>query len=135
VIDHFSRCEWARFYENKSAANVVELMEEIMKNDGAPEKWLTDNGKEFVSKKVVDLMEKYGCKEQHGLPYKPSTQGSIERAHLTMQNSLDTVLIEHYKGCLPKEVKKANKILEEVIEAKNRERHSTTGHKPIEVNC
>ncbi len=133
VIDHFSQYTWARFYETKEAKNVKEFLEYIIENDGKRESYLTDNGKEFVAKKVQKLMSKYNIKEKHGKPYHPQTQGSIEKAHGPLKARLTKVLLEYHKGKLPSDLVKCNGILNRLIAAKNHEVHYTTNAIPFTV--
>jgi transposase InsO family protein len=117
---------WARFFVTKEANNVVNFLSDIMMKDGAPVRYLTDNGKEFIAKPVRELFAGYNSKEEHGKPYHPQTQGAIERAHAPLKLRLVTILLQSYNGILPKDVEECNSILDSVVHAKNTEMHYTT---------
>ena len=48
----------------------------------------SDNGKEFINKLVNALMEDNGVEYRHGQPYKPTTQGVVERANRTLKQRI-----------------------------------------------
>ena len=56
-----------------------------------------NNGGEFIADLCRDLYESYGIEERHGLPYKPSTQGSIERSHVETKNRVWANLYKHHR--------------------------------------
>lgn len=107
---------------------------EIISTHGAPERWLSDNGKEFTAGRVRELFDSFKSHESHGLPYKPSTQGAIERAHQPLKSRLDAALLEHYQGKLPSGIDAANALLQKIVQAKNSEYHFTTRCIPLMVS-
>lgn len=52
-----------------------------------------DNGREFVNRKVKDLLSKEGVTREHITPYTPEQNGLIERDNRTVQESARTMLI------------------------------------------
>ena len=46
---------------------------------------LSDNGGEFISEELKDFLKAEGIEERHGLPYKPTTQGVVERCNQTVK--------------------------------------------------
>lgn len=63
-------------------------MKDIAQKEGTPKKWHSDNGGEFTSDLIRDLIQKLGGAEVHGLPYKPRVQGGVERLNETLKNKL-----------------------------------------------
>ena len=94
---------------------------------------MTDNGKEFIAEKVRSLMASYNCKESHGKPYHPETQGSIEKSHGPLKSRLTKVLMEYHNGRLPEDLDECNVILNNIVDAKNHEVHYTTRCIPFTV--
>ena len=54
---------------------------------------LSDNGSSYVSGELADWLSDKGMSHVRGAPYRPQTQGKIERWHQTLKNR---ILLEHY---------------------------------------
>ena len=54
---------------------------------------LRDNGSNYVSGELAEWLQRKGMKHSRGAPYRPQTQGKIERWHQTLKNR---ILQEHY---------------------------------------
>lgn len=50
IVDHFTKYRWAVGVLGKHAGPVAEALYNIFSVEGAPERWHTDNGREFVNK-------------------------------------------------------------------------------------
>ena len=50
---------------------------------------ITDNGKEFKNKKLKKYCEQKGIKFIHWLPYRPHSQGVVERVHREIKKGLE----------------------------------------------
>ena len=55
------------------------------------DKLLTDNGPEFVSKDFNDTLDQFGIKHTYTTPYKPSSNGAIERVNRTVGELLRNI--------------------------------------------
>ena len=52
----------------------------------------TDNGTEFTSNAVAEIVAKYGGKVIYGAPYHPQSQGCVERFNHTVKVSIDKAM-------------------------------------------
>ena len=76
---HFSKFALLRILPNKSAESVVNELKQIWCDFGPPDILQSDNGGEFVNKEMEQLATLWQYELINGAPYKPSTQGSVER--------------------------------------------------------
>ena len=82
LIDQFSRWVEAWPLQDMKAATVVtKLMEEFFPRHGCPEMVLADNAKNFRSKLLKAFLKLMGTSQRFTTPYKPSTNGMLERWH------------------------------------------------------
>jgi len=87
----------------------------------------SDNGSEFVNKKVKNLLEKNNILFVHGKPYNPHSQGTVERVHRTVRTALICKYLESKNNF------DLVRSLKEVQNSYNNLIHSTTLKKPKEV--
>ena len=64
---------------------ICEILSQIFSTEGIPKILQSDNGGEFVSTLIRNLMPKLGIKLVNGSPYSPTTQGQIERFNRTFK--------------------------------------------------
>ncbi|KAJ3002422.1 hypothetical protein HKX48_002331, partial [Thoreauomyces humboldtii] len=88
VKDHFTAMMWHVAFFTKSSKNVCDLVEKLIREKGRPLVVLMDNGGEFIADALRALLDGEGVEWRHGTPYKPSTQGSIERSHVTTKQKV-----------------------------------------------
>ena len=84
-----------------------------MKINGLPRYLISDNCREFKNKLIIDFCEQNGVRFVHGLPYRPHSQGVVERVHRIIKFGLMC-----YKQDL-KNKYNINFALDEIIENKN----------------
>ena len=53
-----------------------------------------DNGKEFLNSIVEELLATNSVQYRHGQPYKPSTQGCVEKSNGTLQTRLAAAMLD-----------------------------------------
>ena len=63
-------------------------MTEIICRHGSPQVILSDNGTNFTSKVITNLVDLMGSHQDFSAPYNPSTNGAVERANGTLVNIL-----------------------------------------------
>ena len=85
AIDHFSKYAYAWALSAKTSEAVVMELRRIFMMFGIPVTCQADNGSEFKGM-VNELMKEKEVVYTHGQPYKPQTQGVIERFNQTIQN-------------------------------------------------
>ena len=76
---------------------------------------LSDNGSSYISGELADYINDNGMSHVRGAPYRPQTQGKIERWHQTLKNR---VLLENY--FLPSDLERQ---IERFVEHYNHERY------------
>ena len=81
MIDHGSKYRWAKGLKTKHATGVMRVVREWWYEWGRPDILHSDNGGEFSADLVADLCLEWGVQKRHGRPYRPQTQGAIERAN------------------------------------------------------
>ncbi|MGL4850996.1 MAG: reverse transcriptase domain-containing protein [Clostridium sp.] len=92
AIDHFSKWVETRVIENKSAAEIVRAIKElILDRHGTPERILSDNGLEFGNKQIQQLAEGYGFTWVYSSPYHHQTVGAVERVNQTLMRKLKKI--------------------------------------------
>ena len=73
---------------DKTAESVLKKIQKFFSYYGEPEQFGSDNGKEFVNKKIIDYIDSKNIELVRGLPYNPHSQGSMEILHQTLKKSL-----------------------------------------------
>lgn len=66
VVDSATKFGWSRMLETKQTTEVCEAFREIFHSHGAPLILHTDNGGEFESMKMNELVEEFGIISKHG---------------------------------------------------------------------
>ena len=86
VVDHFSKWLTCVPIRNKSAATVTSAFQyRVLPNlSGRPMRLLTDNGKEFVAEQFEEMLRRYDICHVYSSPYKPSSNGAVERTNRTV---------------------------------------------------
>jgi hypothetical protein len=81
VYDPFSHWPDAYPIKRQDAQSVIECFKKHIANHSAPAECLSDRGKNFMAKAVREFLEQMGTKKYETTPYKPSSNGSVERFH------------------------------------------------------
>ena len=85
IIDDATRWVFAWSYATANAVNTVDFLDKVLKR--APfniQKIRTDQGTEFVTKKVSACLHMNGIEHRKNTPYCPEENGKIERFHRTL---------------------------------------------------
>jgi hypothetical protein len=88
MVDHFSRFRWTAALQDKRAATVLKELRQWWTAYGKPDILQSDNGKEFVAEEVKEFCRQWGVRKRHSRPYKPSTNGSVERANRDVEERI-----------------------------------------------
>ena len=125
VVDHFTK--WASVcpIKNKRGDTIATcLLHRVLPNlPRVPERILTDNGPEFISKDFEEVLRKYGIIHAYSTPHKPSANGAVERLNRTLIEMIRSECgeSEEWDECLPR-----------VLLNYNNSIHSSTGFSPSE---
>ncbi|PRP74376.1 DEAD-box ATP-dependent RNA helicase 47A-like [Planoprotostelium fungivorum] len=132
-VDAFTKKAWAYATALKDADAVIAFLESL-----GDESWAiyhTDNGKEFINKKVEEYVksrtavvvhtdgtiEEIAAKQVQGRPYHPQSQGHVEKFNGTIKD-------------LIKGTKDWEEVLEEALRIYNSNYHATTNYSPEELD-
>ena len=107
ITDHFTR--YALAYPSKTQtaqATARILWDNFICHYGFPEKFISDQGRNFDSDLIKELCKIAGVKKLHTTPYHPQGNGQCERFNSTLCNMLGTLSEEEksdwksYLGCM-----------------------------------
>ena len=107
ITDHFTR--YALAYPSKTQtaqATARILWDNFICHYGFPEKFISDQGRNFESDLIKELCKIAGVKKLHTTPYHPQGNGQCERFNSTLCNMLGTLSAEEksdwksYLGCM-----------------------------------
>ena len=107
ITDHFTR--YALAYPSKTQtaqATARILWDNFICHYGFPEKFLSDQGRNFESDLIKELCKIAGVQKLHTTPYHPQGNGQCERFNSTLCNMLGTLSEEEksdwksYLGCM-----------------------------------
>jgi IS30 family transposase len=87
AIDYFTRKIYAKHTRTKEAIKIRTFLEEI-NSKLKFEKIVSDNGKEFANKLVMDWCASKGIRHKFAIPYYHKSNGRVERANRTIRNAL-----------------------------------------------
>ena len=92
ITDHFTR--YAQAYPSKTQtaqATFKMLWENFIRHYGFPEKFLSDQGRNFESELISELCKLAQVEKVHTTPYHPMTNAQCERFNSTLCNMLGTL--------------------------------------------
>jgi transposase InsO family protein len=134
VDDHSRYCVCARVVARATAKPVCDALTFALKQHGAPNEILTDNGKVFTARfgpgpgpVLFDrICHENGIKHRLTAPYSPTTTGKVERFHRTFR---DEFLVEN--DAKHTTIEEAQRALDAWVEKYNTERpHQSLGDRP-----
>jgi transposase InsO family protein len=128
-IDLFSKFAAARPLKSKAGPGVIAAIDSILesiKPEHRPRVLQSDRGSEFAKAFEAHLKKKWGIKTIHSAPYRPQTQGAIERFNGTLKALLYSHMAKYGS-------KRWVDILDAVVENHNTSKHSVSGYSPLQV--
>ena len=111
------------FANEKSAINF--LFEDIFTRFGVPREIVTDQGSQFTSRTVKDLVENYNIKHRKSTPYHPQANGQVESTNKVIEGILTKTVHLHRRYWAER--------LPEALWAYRTTWMNTTGHTPYEL--
>ena len=99
TVDHFSKWVTANPIRNKQSRTICKVLENnvLPTLPRVPVRILTDNGPEFISQEFGAVLERYNIVHVRTTPYKPSSNGAIERVNRTIGELLRILTSEPSK--------------------------------------
>lgn len=127
-IDTLSRQIFVEPVKGKSAPNMVKAFDRIFTRPGIhiPWKIKTDQGKEFLAKKVQEYFK--GKEVQHYCMYNPRFHaGMAERANRTIKERL-------YRYFTERKTQNWTGVIQEIVDGINHSYNASIGMRPVDVN-
>jgi transposase InsO family protein len=89
IVDDHSRLAYAEIHDDQRAATVVGFLERALafyqRHGITPTRLMTDNGWQYTrSRELRRLLTRHQIRHQTTRPYRPRTNGKVERFHQTM---------------------------------------------------
>ena len=103
-LNHWSKFTFAFPLAQKSAKEVTSALEKwVFPFIGLPSIILSDNGREFVTKLIEEVVASWPGSVQlvSGRPRHPQSQGLVEQAHYTLERMLSAKIAECGSKSLP----------------------------------
>lgn len=123
-IDHLSRYAEAIPIPDQSAATIANaFVRNVVLRHSAPQRLLSDLGKNFISSLFQEVSKLLGIKRMFCTPYKPNTNGLIERFHRTLAD-----IISHY---VDKDSRNWDVYVDYALAAYRNTKHSSTLQTPF----
>ena len=117
ITDHHTKYVYTAPLKDKTADETLQLFQRYCFTYGFPKKILTDNGREFVNKKMEAFCKENEIKMAHGSPRTPTTQGLVERSNRSWKKDMRALILSTSFQNLKKWRQKAKKQLILVISA------------------
>ena len=124
AMDYFSKWPEAKALSNIRAETVAEFIyNDIICRHGVPQEILSDRGTSFVNKVINELCEKYQTKHRLTSPYRPQTNGMVERFNRTLGECIAKLVQDNQKEW--------DSLLNSVLLAYRTKQHKSTGKTPF----
>lgn len=124
AMDYFSKWPEAKAIKNIKADTVAQFIyEDIICRHGVPNEILSDRGTSFVNKVIENLCEKYQTKHRLTSPYRPQTNGMVERFNRTIGECIAKI-IHNESG-------QWDQYVNATLFAYRTKKHKTTGYTPF----
>jgi len=111
IIDCFSKYAWLLPITQKKTEKVLEVLGPFLK-EHTPKVLQSDNGGEFTNASMKELLDNLRIKHITSLPYKPSSNGQVERFNRTIKGMIMPYMAAsnscRYLDVLPKIVENYN---------------------------
>lgn len=92
LTDALSKYPEAFIMKPRNAKETEDKLRETFARNGLPKILVSDNGPQFVSQRLRELLVKNGIKQQTTAPYSPSSNGAAENSVKTLKMKLKTAL-------------------------------------------
>jgi transposase InsO family protein len=128
VIDDHSRVAYAEIHDDETAATATAVLRNAVAWFAArgivTERVLSDNGSAYVSHLWRDVCAQLGSKHSRTRPYRPQTNGKIERFHRTLSDGWA------YALCYGSERERRQALPAWLHEYNHHRPHTACGNKP-----
>jgi hypothetical protein len=124
AMDYFTKWPEAKAIADIKAETVAKFIyEEIICRHGTPEELLSDRGLSFMNQVVDQLCTKFQVKHRLTSPYRPQTNGMIERFNRTLGECIAKLINDNDKEW--------DEYISSVLFAYRTMKHKSTGYSPF----
>jgi hypothetical protein len=124
AMDYFTKWPEAKAIADIKAETVAKFIyEEIICRHGTPEELLSDRGLSFMNQVVDQLCAKFQVKHRLTSPYRPQTNGMIERFNRTLGECIAKLINDNDKEW--------DEYISSVLFAYRTMKHKSTGYSPF----
>lgn len=127
IIEHFSKLSDSFLLTDKKKLTILNNLKKFIEYYGKSFEFGCDNGREFINPLISNYLNANNIKMVNGLPYNPRSQGTVERIHITIRNSLLSLYLENINSF---DIENA---LFKTMNVYNKSIHRITKFSPIEV--
>lgn len=99
------------------------MLHYVVLRHGPPRVIISDRGRQFVADAVEELLRLCGTQFRHSTPYRPQTNGLVERTNQTLTNMLSMYVSSNHKNW--------DDVLPFITYAYNTAKHETTNYSPF----
>ena len=93
ITDHHTKYVYTAPLKGKTADETLQVFQLYCFTYGFPKKILTDNGREFVNKKMEAFCKENEIKMAHDSPRTPTTQGLVERSNRSWKEDMRALIL------------------------------------------
>ena len=126
AYDLYSKWPEVRAVNTVTSSSVIAFLKDLFSRWGLPQRIITDNGKQFVSKQLEDFLRSLGVSHSRTALYHPQANGAVERFNRYLTDQLRIARVEN---------RNVEETLFTALSAYRSTRHSTTQRSPAELMC
>lgn len=121
ATDRVSKYCIAKPFQNANSKSTVKFLLELILRFGPMKVIRSDNGTHFTAQTVLDLLEALHIDKKFGIPFKPTSQGQVERQNQTLIDMISPYVQANNKWA---------DYLPYIVYAYNNSIHQVTGYTP-----
>jgi len=92
VVDLFSKMTWALPLKNKEGETVAKAFDKLLATLPKVSTVRSDRGSEFQAQPFKNVLKKHKVKQIFSLPYKPQSNGQVERQNKTLKRLINMTI-------------------------------------------
>lgn len=126
IVDNLTKFAIVRAVKDTKTVNVLRILEEFVREYGAPERIVSDRGTCFTSKQFEEFCRRHGIKHTVNSPRHPQANGQVERWDATLLPAIQSNLSNNDGKTWDRELRRVQSDINEM-------KHAYTGKSPFEL--
>nr|AKD28027.1 pol polyprotein [Glypta fumiferanae] len=126
IVDNLTKFVIVRAVKNTKTVPVLRILDEFVREYGAPLRIVSDRGTCFTSKQFEQFCDKHGIRHTLNSPRHPQANGQVERWNATLLPAIQGSLIEDEGKSWDMQIRKIQSDLNEM-------KNASTGKSPFEL--